>query len=59
MPQAERFEAFNFLGGAMETDFIDIGIKPDIYVGTFYSLTGEEKDVKLEKTLSLIAAQKH
>jgi hypothetical protein len=59
MPQIERFEAFNFLGSAMETDFIGIGIKQDIYVGMFFSLTGEEKDVKLEKTLSLIAAQKH
>jgi len=41
------------------TDFIGIGVKPDIYVEPFFSLTGEEKDVELEKTLSLIAAQKH
>jgi C-terminal processing protease CtpA/Prc len=41
------------------TDFIGIGVKPDIYVEPVFSLTGEEKDVELEKTLSLIAAQKH
>lgn len=41
------------------TDFIGIGVKPDIYVEPFFSLTGEEKDVELEKTLSLIAAQKY
>jgi carboxyl-terminal processing protease len=41
------------------TDFIGIGVKPDVYVEPFFSLTGEKKDVELEKTLSLIAAQKH
>jgi len=41
------------------TDFIGIGVKPDIYVEPFFSPTGEEKDTELEKTLSLIAAQKH
>jgi carboxyl-terminal processing protease len=41
------------------TDFIGIGVKPDIYVEPFFSLTGEEKDVELEKTQSLIEAQKH
>jgi carboxyl-terminal processing protease len=41
------------------TDFIGIGVKPDIYVEPVFSLTGEEKDVELEKILSLIAAQKH
>ena len=40
------------------TDFIGIGVRPDIYVEAFFSLTGEEKDVELEKTLSLIAAKK-
>ncbi len=41
------------------TDFIGIGVKPDVYVEPFFSLTGEKKDVELDKTLALIAAQKH
>ncbi len=40
------------------TDFIGIGIKPDIYVEPFFSLTGEIKDVELEKALELIAARR-
>jgi carboxyl-terminal processing protease len=41
------------------TDFIGIGVKPDVYVEPFFSLTGEKKDAELEKTLALIAAKKH
>jgi len=40
------------------TDFIGIGVKPDVYVEPFFSFTGEKKDVELEKTLSLIVAKK-
>ncbi|HEY2582532.1 MAG TPA: S41 family peptidase, partial [Mucilaginibacter sp.] len=39
------------------TDFIGIGIKPDVYVEPFFSLTGEKKDIELEKTMALIAAK--
>ena len=41
------------------TDFIGIGVKPDIYVEPFFSSTGEKRDVELEKTLALIAAKEH
>jgi len=41
------------------TDFIGIGVKPDVYVEPFFSLTGEQKDTELKKTLELIAAKKN
>ncbi|MFI5159456.1 MAG: S41 family peptidase [Sphingobacteriales bacterium] len=40
------------------TDFIGVGIKPDVYVEPFFSSNGEKKDVELDKALALIAAKK-
>jgi len=36
------------------TEFIGIGIKPDVYVEPFFSLTGDVKDVELAKALEII-----
>jgi len=41
------------------TDFIGIGVKPDVYVEPFFSLTGEKKDVELEAAQALISRKKH
>jgi carboxyl-terminal processing protease len=35
-------------------DFINVGIKPDIEVEPFFSLTGEVKDAELDKALAVI-----
>jgi len=41
------------------TDFIGVGIKPNVYVEPFFSLTGEEKkDLELNKALEIIASNK-